>query len=391
MYSIYLVDEESQDYILLDTPDIELETVFAISDLADISSRKDTITKEITIPGTDNNNKAFGNLFYLNKHSSTAVANKIGFNYSPLRKVSALVYEDSILILKGDLFVKKINIDKQGAVSYITQISGKFVGLKSALGDSLLTDLDLTDLKHEYTPANIVDTWDNKVRKYNPTTDSYYYENFEYGKNLTYPTIDYGEVFQNKDSNATYDFLQLGNYRPALWVKETFNRIFSNIGYEYEIKGDYFNSIFKRLIIPNADEKLTIVSKDNRAIYTKTTTQLWLFNRTFSQSENLLSNPIQFDTLNNSYLTNFGPPYGENRPNPNDRLKLLIVCARSFKSDARVRVSGSFKNLFAQSDTFSIQFVKRAFSTDEHSIDFDVISEQKFTAPANQTINCQIR
>lgn len=399
MYSIYLVDEETQDFILLDTPDVDLETVFAVSDLADISNRKDTITKEITIPGTDNNNKAFGNLFYLNKHSSISLSNKIGFNYSPLRKVSALVYEDSILILKGDMFVKKVNIDKQKTVNYTAQISGKFVGLKAALGDSLLTDLNFTDLQHEYDPQYITDSWNGYIsggansvgqstlRKYNPTTNSYYFEPAEYGKGYCYPTIDYGEIFLNFDANTNYDKLKITNYRPAIWVKEYFKRIFAKVGYTFSIADTEFEKTFNRLLIPNADERLVTISKANRAIYTKTTTQPWLFNRVSSKSEHILSNPIQFDSLNNTYLTNFGGPYGENRPNPDDRLRLLMVCAKSFKSDARVKVSGSFQNLFSQPDTFSIQFVKRAFSTDEESIDFDVIAEQKFTAPANQTIN----
>lgn len=395
MYSIYLVDEETQDYILLDAPEIELETVFAISDLADISSRKDTITKEITIPGTDNNNKAFGNLFYLNKHSSTAVANKIGFNYTPLRKVSALVYEDSILVLKGDLFIKKINIDKQGAVNYTAQISGKFVGLKAALGDSLLTDLNFVDLSHEYEPAYITDSWNgwtggantvgqSTLRLFNEETNSYYFAPAEYGKGYIYPTIDYGFTFQNADANTTYSNLKLQNYKPAIWVKELFNRIFKNIGYSYSIADSGFEGIFNRLLIPNTDENMNIISKSNRAIYSTSITQDENYCIVSSASEGFLYHAVRLENQNNQYLTNYSISYG-NSGTIKD--KNLIVCNKNFNSDVLVKCAGTYTGKLNDGETFSIQFCKRSFSTESQGTDFDVLGEHKITVNKNQTIS----
>ena len=93
------------NHVLLDTEDIEISTVFAISDISDISSRKDLITKNITLKGTDTNNQAFGHLFHLNRSADLKLSNKLLLNYAPLRTVDCLVYEDNMLILKGTMLV----------------------------------------------------------------------------------------------------------------------------------------------------------------------------------------------------------------------------------------------------------------------------------------------
>ena len=49
-YEIFLIDNENN--ILLDTDDIDLTTTFTVSDISDITLRKDTITKNLTFERT---------------------------------------------------------------------------------------------------------------------------------------------------------------------------------------------------------------------------------------------------------------------------------------------------------------------------------------------------
>jgi len=66
MYSIYVLD--NNEYAKLDVKNEKLSTVFSTSDISDISSRKNPITKTITLKGTKNNNVILGHLFHLNRH-----------------------------------------------------------------------------------------------------------------------------------------------------------------------------------------------------------------------------------------------------------------------------------------------------------------------------------
>lgn len=61
MYSIFLYDLTATEYAELDTKNIDLGTIFSISDISNISSRKDIVTKSISFKGTSRNNFAFDN------------------------------------------------------------------------------------------------------------------------------------------------------------------------------------------------------------------------------------------------------------------------------------------------------------------------------------------
>ncbi|SFW91382.1 hypothetical protein, partial [Chitinophaga sancti] len=155
-WAIYSSLEDTiTNYGKLDVEDIQLSTVFAVSDISDISNRKNPATKTITLKGTQTNNQILGHLFHNNRYADESINNKLFFNYAPLRTVDCLVYEDNYLILQGNLYVQDFTIDEKGNITYTVSIAGKFKGFVSSLGDSLISDLDFSDLKHHYTTDNI--------------------------------------------------------------------------------------------------------------------------------------------------------------------------------------------------------------------------------------------
>lgn len=278
MIKIYLVDEV--DYIELDCEDIDFTNIFNVAEVKDLGLRKDNISKTVVFKNTKVNNNAFGNLFHLNRLSSSDLSNKLFYNYNPLRPVNCLVYEDSVLILKGNLRVIKINENGY----YETVITGSFIEFMKTINEKFLTDLDLTDLSHRYLPVNISNSWlGNQERM--TVTGSFYYtnpgatavpDNFD-GKGYVYPYIDYGftgsfvtasngsSIF-NKIDESTVNIL---NFKPAVPVREIFDRIFGQTaisGYSYEIKGDTdFINKFNSLIVPNNQERIDI----NKSGYTQ--------------------------------------------------------------------------------------------------------------------------
>ena len=271
MIKIYLVD--GVDYIELDCEDIDFTNIFNVAEVKDLGLRKDNISKTVVFKNTKVNNNAFGNLFHLNRVSSSDLSNKLFYNYNPLRPVNCLVYEDSVLILKGNLRVIKINENGY----YETVITGSFIEFMKTINEKFLTDLDLTDLSHRYLPVNISNTWlGNQERM--TATGSFYYtnpgatavpDNFD-GKGYVYPYIDYGFTMSATSSfilgygayRQDYNKFNILNFKPAVPVREIFDRIFGQTaisGYSYELKGDTdFINKFNSLIIPNNQERIDL-------------------------------------------------------------------------------------------------------------------------------------
>jgi hypothetical protein len=73
------------------------------------------------------------------------------------------------------------------------------------------------------------------------------------GVGYFYPLIDYGKVAETSARNHFYEQA----LRPAIYVREYIQRIFNLSGYTYEC--DFFDTaFFKRLIVPNNDDRLKI-------------------------------------------------------------------------------------------------------------------------------------
>ncbi len=260
MYSVYLV--EANDYIKLEVEEVDFTTIFSVADVADISSRSDTISKTITFKGTKTNNQAFGSLFHLNQVTDFTLTNKLFFNYNPLRTVDCLIFEESILLFRGSLRVLQINCDKFGNISYETVVTGAFIDFKTQLNEKLLSDLNLNDLSHNFNIVNLTNSWSLQTERFE--NGAFATTPFSKGSGYVYPFIDYGYTCTGNTLNLTstrYNYLNDKNLRPAVYVKEYFDRIFNSVTgttFTYEVKGspvliDKFNS----LIVPNNQEPFT--------------------------------------------------------------------------------------------------------------------------------------
>ncbi|MFT3908319.1 MAG: hypothetical protein QM737_02750 [Ferruginibacter sp.] len=335
-YQIWLYDE-TQSSVQLDTDDLMMTTTFNISDIADISTRKETITKSIKLKATKTNNLAFGSM-HVNKVVNTSLDNKFGFNYSPLRPVPCLVYEDGKLLFKGTLRITAMvpsNDKREGY--YEATITGNLVEFKAAVGDLELTDLDLSDLRHPYHIDVIKDSWTISTRTYDASTNTFNVVPFERGKGYLYGHVDYGVQFKDESNsnvaNTDTNRFNALNLRPGLYAKEIFNRIFEQSGFTWELRGGQgLNDKFSSLWVPNAQEKFISTFNGFNMKFSKPFPQV--VNQTTSYS--VMNAMSQFIPIQN--VTN--PPAGTISP----YLQLasgtnnVVVTNRNFKTDARVGV-----------------------------------------------------
>ena len=191
---------------------------FGVADIRDVSKKSGAFSKTITLTGTDNNHNLLNHYYDVNIQAGT-------FNINTLTRCS--VIQNGIPVLESG-YIQLIGINKtqvtadyENEVEYEVLIKDESSDFYTKLGNKELTDLDFTDLNHEYRAENVIDSYDNTQ------VDGYKY------------------LLPFKDSN---NYL-LQDMKPAIYAKTYFDRIFSNAGFSYT--WDTLSAAhFDKLIIP---------------------------------------------------------------------------------------------------------------------------------------------
>ena len=213
------------------TQGLSNQLTFAIDDLNNLDSKATTFSKTIVLPGSTNNNKLLGNIFEFNNANFTIdEAPNVDYNYNASKSAACRIEVDGLEIVKGIFRLLEIIRDGEN-VEYECAVFGELGGLVTALGNKRLENLDFSAYNHNYTYANITASWNTAT-----------------GSGYCYPLIDYGNVSTGLYGTAKKDF-QYKTFRPALFVKEYFDKVMAGAGYTYS--STFLNTaFFKRLIIP---------------------------------------------------------------------------------------------------------------------------------------------
>ncbi|MCC8409912.1 hypothetical protein LJ707_13320 [Mucilaginibacter sp. UR6-1] len=368
-YKIYLL-EPNGNYAELDTEGLDFSTTFSLTDIKDISQKKDTLSKNITFVGTKNNNRIFGNVFNQSRHVDPNIQESLFINFSVNKPVECLVLENSTPILKGYLKFSNAIIDG-GIISYECIITGNIFNFYSLLGDKLLSDLDFTEYTHQFDVRHIIDSWDSNIKISGDTVA------MEYGKGYLYPFINYGDVSSPYPSDVNK--IHINNFRPAIYVKEYLNKIFNQpelSGFTYEVKGGTeFIEDFNRLIIPNnsdvmnqnmAGDTFLMMSNLFSIPVNKTSGDL-------QEQRRYLRFPYRVDYL--SSIEGNSTPY----PNEDGETGNVFTVVREFKTDGKVSFNYS-ATLNGNAD-FRIKLLERSSTTKE----FTVVVENLFMSLNNNS------
>jgi len=199
---------------------------FGIADIRDVSKRAGAFSKTITLVGTKNNHDLLNHYYDVNIVAGT-------FNINALTKCT--VVQNGIPIL-SDAFVQLLSVNKiqkdssfEQDIEYSVLIKDQASTFFTDIDTKELKDIDYSDLNHAISSANIYSSFTHDV------TDGY-----KYG--LTWNT---GNLYS------------LAEFRPAIYAKVYFDRIFQNAGYNYE-----WSSLvacgFDKLIIPYSGDLVTM-------------------------------------------------------------------------------------------------------------------------------------
>jgi hypothetical protein len=217
---------------------------FGVSDVRDLTSKTGSFSKSIKIVGTKHNNLVFDNIFDVN-------AVTLEFNINT--KQACLIEQDGEIVLDNAIIqlidVEKIStgIGNDEQIMYTVTVKDTVSELFTDIGSKLLTDLDFSDLNHTYQASDVIASFDH-VKE-----DGYKY---------VLPITD----------DAQYNLTEM---KPAVYVWQYLNRIFSNAGYSYQFD-EMVQIGFDKLLIPYNGGKSKIseaVQVEAEVIAEETTSQ----------------------------------------------------------------------------------------------------------------------
>lgn len=218
---------------------ISVQLTFAIDDVANFASRETGFSKQIVLPGTAANHSIFGHIHEMGSNNPFSPGQpNIGVSFNVAQVSRAELRLNGLLVLRG--VFRLTGIVKTGdMVEYEGAIFGELSGLMSQISNQKLEDLDFSAYDHTLTHTAISNSWDNTP-----------------GSGYFYPLIDYGAYRETAVMSGLNNDYEIGTFRPALYVKEYIDKMFTAAGYTYE--STFFNSAyFKSLIIPHNQSLLT--------------------------------------------------------------------------------------------------------------------------------------
>lgn len=203
-----------------------------IADITNPDKRKADFSKTITLPGSKRINKIFEHIFEVNLALQT---------FNPNRKTSVVYLVDGETSLDGFLQLKKVNITDKNDITYEVTIIGRIGDFLTDVGNSYLTDLNLSSLDHTYNKTQQAATWNLPL-----TTD------------YVYPMINYDINYGNYTTGQSEAWL-VEDFYPAIKVFKYIDEIFKAV--DYTFSSTFFDSaFFNTLIVPFSalDNKLTM-------------------------------------------------------------------------------------------------------------------------------------
>ena len=189
---------------------------FQVGDIRDVSQRKGSFSKTITLTGSKNNNNLLNHYYDVNIIEGT-------FNINALTTGS--VIQDNIPIME-DVSIQLTAVLKaqltdgyEEHVEYEVLIKDSKADFFTAIANKELTDIDFSDFNHTYDAFNVVNRFDNTI-------------------------VDGFKYFLPANSAYIYSTQE---FKPAIFARIYFDRIFADAGFTYDwptIAYDRFDKLF---------------------------------------------------------------------------------------------------------------------------------------------------
>ena len=216
--------------------DEDLPLTLSVDNFKNVAENVQSYSKAFKIPGTKRNSRIFDHIFEITRE----VASAGGLLFNPYQKTKAVLKQDGFLLFEGYLRMLDI-IDKEGEISYNVNLYSEVIALADILQEKTFSDLDFTELAHDYNYTNIRNSWQGILPVAplpsgsfagNPgatTTDV-----------LRYPFCDWNHQFSYTSSGMPKLTTLESAFRPFINIKYLINNIFADTDFTYE--SNFFNT-----------------------------------------------------------------------------------------------------------------------------------------------------
>jgi len=230
--------------------DVPLRLDISQVDNQDIGEVYGVSSQNFNLPGTNKNNTFFN-------HGYLESAVDVPGLYDT---IECDVIRNGETLLQGQLQVNEVVTSDSGFITYDVTVSNKVVEFNEALKDKFFANANFDDLNHTLNTDNVFLSWEPRSGS-SFMNGAIFYPLADYGfdSRLTYPTFPrlcadtLGAPATGSSANPDYP-LSLGQFLPAIGVREVFDKIFDQAGYAYSsslISSAEFDELF--ILFKNQD------------------------------------------------------------------------------------------------------------------------------------------
>tara|TARA_R110001599_G_scaffold223327_1_gene422502 strand:+ start:208 stop:2949 length:2742 start_codon:yes stop_codon:yes gene_type:complete len=223
--------------------DEDIPLSLSVDDFKNVAEKVQSYSKAFNLPATKRNNQIFDNIFEVTRTDT-------GLNFNPYKKTKCILKQDGFLLFEG--YLRLIDIqNKKGEISYNVNLYSEAVAFADVIDERTFSDLDFTELEHDYTRTQIKYSWnDGSAGQTTPITwsnasTSGYRTDFN---TLKYPFVDWTHQIllggTGTGTSATVGNPELPSletaFRPFINIKYLIDRIFEATDFTYE--SAFFNT-----------------------------------------------------------------------------------------------------------------------------------------------------
>tara|TARA_R110000824_G_scaffold241856_2_gene430614 strand:- start:468 stop:3218 length:2751 start_codon:yes stop_codon:yes gene_type:complete len=213
----------------------------SIDNFKNVAEQVKSYSKDFNLPATKRNNLIFNNMFEITRSYD-------GMTFNPYRKTKSVLKQDGFIVFEG--YLRLIDVKEQdGEISYNVNLYSDMIALADTLKDLTFSDLDFSELEHDYTRDTIEASWEGTGAGQGlPLLSALPNSSFAYdavtGVNntqvLKYPFIDWEHQYI-MGSNGWPRLKSLESvFRPCIQLKYLINKIFAPSGFNWT--SNFFDS-----------------------------------------------------------------------------------------------------------------------------------------------------
>ena len=211
----------------------DIPLTLSVDDFKNVAEQVKSYSKNFSLPATKRNNQIFNNMFEITRSTDRTLI------FNPYVRTRCVLKQDGFIIFEG--FLRLIDIkDKEGEISYNVNLYSEVVTLADALKDRTFSDLNFTELEHDYTRTQIKNSWNDSgtgITYLNASTSGFRnaYDT------VKYPFINWNQQFSYDHANEILKLTNLSTaFRPCIQLKYLIDRIFGDTEFGYT--SNFFNT-----------------------------------------------------------------------------------------------------------------------------------------------------